>query len=235
MAPSIPQRDDPTVLVRLGAALIPHWFPHLQKFPLWINQPPGIWGKKAFHTVLVSLESPFSPETQNLACSRFEKHSGASLKNVFLHGVMYSSTLRSPYLESENVSLRMCPAHCATAETFREGTTREALLHNFRFLWKQSNLGNEANTQSHRKSHWLMKDNRAWAGRVYCHTTGQECTEGLQTARNAAHTKELSPIGYRLIGSVGSGVVWNALLTEILDRDNITKHFYHSLLLHQAN
>ena len=34
------------MLLGLGAALIPDWLPHLQKFPLWVNQPLGIHGKK---------------------------------------------------------------------------------------------------------------------------------------------------------------------------------------------
>ncbi len=40
------------MLFGLGAALIPDGLPHLQKFPLWINQPLGIHEKKPFKLCL---------------------------------------------------------------------------------------------------------------------------------------------------------------------------------------
>lgn len=106
------------------------------------HQGSGRRKKKTFHTILVSLESPFSPETQNMTCSHFGKYSGARLKTIsqlFVWCVAQSSGSRV-------WSLKTCPADCAKADTFTEGSTREALLHICRFLWKQSNLGNKRQT-----------------------------------------------------------------------------------------
>lgn len=68
MAPSIPQRDDPTALVRAGGCTDPTCVHSLAKVS-FVNQSATRDPRKAFHTPLVSLESPFSPERQNLTCS----------------------------------------------------------------------------------------------------------------------------------------------------------------------
>lgn len=52
----------------------------------------------------------------------------------------------------------------------------------------------------------MMKDNRARAGRVYCHTTEQEHMN-TRPASCLENNMDLSPIINHLIRPVGSGVV----------------------------
>lgn len=114
---SISQRDDHTVLLGLGAAPVPD--------------------EKAFQTVLISLKSPFSLETQDRTCCdphHSEKYSGSEpLNSAISPWCMWSiaQSSSSLYRAAILAGWKMCPADHTEKQRLSQRTILRRLYSTF--------------------------------------------------------------------------------------------------------
>lgn len=154
-----------------GAALIPDGLPPLQKFPLWISQPLGIYRKSLSNYAYVFGE-PI--QSRNLTCT-YSHHSGKYTRRVRLLRTKAWKLIRRHAWwfrrwvdQSSSSQSRFCHVWCLQKSRFYSGQYSVGFTQHLSLPLKTKQFRKHAANTDAQEMPWLFADNRDWAGRVYC-------------------------------------------------------------------